>query len=315
MIDFGYLPKGLYALARAHQVSIMSGHLGAAVVAGYFIGEQHSDLDDKVCDGIEAELERIIRGESVFSPKPNAAVNSAAMFEPFPKEQPKENLVEGIIEALAGNINHARESGHNVIFTSIAIRGLKDHPDLATPSIIEGIRKLIEGFDNVSPGSGYYGKDKGRINGRAITLPADDGIPPIPDLTTMANLVVDDLIQNAARRREGYGGPWHIINHAAALAELAQHGYRDLAIQGLPAFREHFRLFKTVPDISAEKGAETPTEDDPYAPAFWTPEKIRRERAHLTHRIKTMYGFGELARLVEDDAKRGQGNDKLRFLM
>jgi hypothetical protein len=48
MIDFDYLPKGLQAMARAHRVSTMSGHLGAAVVAGYFIGEQHPDLDDKV---------------------------------------------------------------------------------------------------------------------------------------------------------------------------------------------------------------------------------------------------------------------------
>ena len=56
MIDFDYLPRGLYAMARAHRVSAMSGHLGAAVVAGYFIGEQHPDLDEKVYTGIEAEL-------------------------------------------------------------------------------------------------------------------------------------------------------------------------------------------------------------------------------------------------------------------
>ncbi len=315
MVDFDYLPKGLYAMARAHRVSTMSGHLGAAVVAGYFIGEQHPDLDEKVYEGIEAELDRIIRGESVFSPKKDAALNAPAMFEPFPREQPKEDLIDGIADALSHNINRARESGHNVIFAAIAIRALKDHPDLATPSIIDGIRKLIAGFDNASPGSGYYGKEKGRIDGRKITLPNDDGISPFPDLRTMADTVVDDLIQHAAERREGFGGPWHIINHAAALAELAHHGYRELAIKGLPAFREHYRLFHTVPDISAEKGAETPTEDDPLTPTFWSPEKIRRERAHLTHRIKTLYGFDELTELVESKTRRDQGTDKLRYLM
>ena len=224
MVKFDYLQKGLYAMARAHLVSNMSGHLGAAVVAGYFIGEQHPGLDENVYKGIEGELERIIRGESVFSPTKNAALNAPAMFEPFPKEQPKEGLIDGIANVLSGNIHRARESGHNVIFASIAIRALKDHPDLAAPSIIDGIQKLIAGFDNASPGSGYYGKEKGRIDGRQITLPNNDGISPFHDLKSMADTVVQDMIQHAAQRREGYGGPWHIINHAAALVELSHHG-------------------------------------------------------------------------------------------
>lgn len=302
-------------MARAHRVSAMSGHLGAAVVAGYFIGEQHPDLDEKVYTGIEAELERIIRGESVFSPKKDAALNAPAMFEPFAKEQPQENLIDGIADALWRNINRTRESGHNVIFASIAIRALKDHPDLATPSITDGVRKLIARFDNASPGSGYYGKARGRIDGRKITLPNNDGIPPFPDLQTMANAVVDDLIQHVAQRREGFGGPWHVINHAAALAELSRHGYRELALKGLPAFQEHFRLFKTVPDVSEELGAETPTADAPLTPDFWSPEKLRRERAHLTHRIKTIYGFNALAELVANESRRNQADEKLRYLM
>lgn len=302
-------------MARAHRVSAMSGHLGAAVVAGYFIGEQHPDLDEKVYTGIEAELERIIRGESVFSPKKDAALNAPAMFEPFAKEQPQENLIDGIADALWRNINSTRESGHNVIFASIAIRALKDHPDLATPSITDGVRKLIARFDNASPGSGYYGKARGRIDGRKITLPNNDGIPPFPDLQTMANAVVDDLIQHVAQRREGFGGPWHVINHAAALAELSRHGYRELALKGLPAFQEHFRLFKTVPDVSEELGAETPTADAPLTPDFWSPEKLRRERAHLTHRIKTIYGFNALAELVANESRRNQADDKLRYLI
>jgi len=315
MIDVDYLPKGLNAMARAHQVNTMSGHLGAAVVAGHFIGEQHPDLEEKVCDGIEAELERIIRGESVFSPKKGAALSAPAMFEPFARERPEGRLTDGIAEALSRNIDRARESGHNVIFAALAIRALKDHPDMATPSITDGIRKLIAGFDNALPGSGYYGKEKGRIKGREVILPSGDGIAPFTDLTTMANTVVDDLIAHAAQRREGFGGPWHVINHAAALAELARYGYRELAVKGLPAFREHFRLFRTVPDVSEEKGAETPTADAPLTPSFWRPDRIRRERAHLTHRIKTIYGFGALAELVTDEDKVNQAADKLRYLM
>jgi hypothetical protein len=61
MVDLNYLAKGLCAMSRSHHVNTMAGHLGAAVVAGYFIAEQHPDLDAKVYQGIEAELNRIIR--------------------------------------------------------------------------------------------------------------------------------------------------------------------------------------------------------------------------------------------------------------
>ncbi len=314
MIDFDYLPKGLYAMARAHRVNTMSGHLGAAVLAGYFIGEQNPDLDTKVYEGIESELDRIIRGEH-FSPPKNSAISATQMFEAFAKEQPKENLIDGIADALAHNIDQTRQSGHNVIFAAIAIRALKDHPDFATPSIIDGIQKLIAGFNNASPGSGYYGKQKGRVDGRKIPLPKDDTFPPYPDLQTMANTVMDELIQHGSQRRSGFGGLWHVINHAAALAELAHHGYRELALNGLPAHHQHLRLFKTLPNVADELGAKTPTEHDPRTPKFWKPNDIRRESTHLTHRIKTIYGFDALVELVENPTKRDQSNDNLRFLM
>jgi hypothetical protein len=315
MIAFEYLPNGLYAMARAYQVNTMSGHLGAAVVAGYFIAEQHPNLDDKVFKGIEAELDRIIRGESVFSPKKNAAMSAALMFEPFAKEQPKESLVDSIADTLTRNISQMRESGHNVIFASIAIRALKDHPDLAMPSVINGIRKLIKGFNDASPGSGYYGKEKGRIDGSKILLPQDDSFPPYPDLPTMANTVLDELIRHAPQRRQGYGGLHHIINHAAALTELAHYGYRDLALKGLPAHHQHIQLLRSLPDVANEFGIETPTAYDPRTPEFWEPGNIRRERAHLTHRIKTLYGFDTLIQLIEDKTKCHQGNEKLRYLL
>ena len=166
MIEYAYLSKGLNALARAHQVSNMAGHLGASVVAGYFVGEQRPDLDEEVYEGIEDDLERVIAGQSVFGTKTyrQATITDSEMFAPFPKEKPNESLIDGIAEALDKNLDKPRESGHNVIFASIAIRALKEHPDLAIPSVVDGIRKLITRFDKSHPGSGNYGKAKGRIH-------------------------------------------------------------------------------------------------------------------------------------------------------
>ena len=35
-------------MARAHNANAMAGHLGAAVVAGYFVGEELPELDERV---------------------------------------------------------------------------------------------------------------------------------------------------------------------------------------------------------------------------------------------------------------------------
>ncbi len=66
MIDFEYLSKGVRGLANAHKAGTMAGHLGAAVTAGYFFGEDQSDLPDDVYQGIKGELERIIAGEEAI---------------------------------------------------------------------------------------------------------------------------------------------------------------------------------------------------------------------------------------------------------
>ncbi len=315
MVDFGYLYQGLCGLARAHRAGAMAGHLGAAVVAGYFFGEDQPDLPSQVHTGVEKELDRIIRGEETvwFDPK-KAGITTAEMFQPFPEERPRKALISTIAEALSGNIDKTRQSGHNVIFAAIAIRALHDHPVYATPPVVEGICKLIEQFDGQVPGRGYYGKQRGWITGDQVPLPADD-FPPYPSLQSMAGVVVGDLIRSASVRRQGFGGLYHVINHAAGLVELSQYGYPDLARKGLGAHHHHVRLWRSLPDVEEELGAVQRAEDDPRTPEYWTAGTLRRDSAMLTHRIKTLYGFFKLLRLVEDEAERSKAEQRFLYLM
>lgn len=94
MIDFQYLQTGLYGLGNAHKAGTMAGHLGAAVVAGYFFGEDQSDLPDEVFRGIEGEIKRVIAGEESFwwNAK-QAGVTPADLFKPLPKEEPKPDTI------------------------------------------------------------------------------------------------------------------------------------------------------------------------------------------------------------------------------
>jgi hypothetical protein len=111
-------------------------------------------------------------------------------------------LAKGL-SALSRSHRSTTISGHNVIFASIAIWALKDHPVFATPSISSGIRQLISNFDGTTPGSGYYGVDRGRIDGTKVNLSTGEEFPPYADLNAMADVVLDDLILNSAEKRQG----------------------------------------------------------------------------------------------------------------
>ena len=318
MVPFDYLSQGLNALARAHHMSSMAGHLGASLIAGYFVGEQRPDLDPEVYQGIEDDLERVMRGESVFGKKmsKNSKLADPELFEPFPRQKPDETLIDGIAEELEKSIDQPRQSGHNVIFASLAIRALGQHPEFATPAVTDGIRKLMALFVGATPGSGYYGKERGRIHGNKITLPDDDGSPAYEDIEGMAIAVLDEAIDLKPQvQRIGYGGIVHLINHAAAIADLADSGYPDLARRAVRSHHHHLRLWRNLPNVAEEKDPLPVSRFTPHAAAYWTSGNIPYDRALLTHRVKTMFGFDELAVAVDDEEKEQAAYDRLRYLM
>ncbi len=293
----------------------MAGHLGAAVTAGYFIGEDHGDLPDPVCRGIESELERVIAGEeAIWFDVKKTGVTPTELFKSFPDQPPQPELVKTIAEALQENVGTLRQSGHNVIFASIAIRALQGHDEYATPEIVSGIRKLIEKFKTTSPGRGYYGKATGWKQGNQVQLDEQSSFPDYQSIQQMVNVTIDELITSAAIKRQGFGGLWHLINHAAGIVELDRLGYSALAKQALPAHHQHIRLWRSLPDVESELGAVTKAPHDPLVAAYWQGD-LKRDGAQLTHRIKTLYGYHTIRRLVEDPAVVKQADDAFLNLM
>jgi hypothetical protein len=315
MISFEYLQKGVHGLANAHKAGTMAGHLGAAVAAGYSFGEDQNDLPDEVFRGIEGEMKRVIAGEESFwwNVK-QAGVTPADLFKPPPKEEPKPDAIKSIAEALEKNVGQTRQSGHNIIFASIAIRALHDHPDFATPPVVAGIRKLTEGFHNAHAGRGYYGKEKGWLNGNQVQLPADVSFPAYRSIHEMVNVTISELISTASEKKQGFGGLWHIINHAAAITEMDRFGYKELAKKALPAHHQHIRLWRSLPDVASELGPVQKADHDPRKPIYWE-GMLKRDEARLTHRIKTLYGFYTIRRFIEDEATRKKAEDAFLYLM
>lgn len=50
---------------------------------------------------------------------------------------------------------------------------------------------------------------------------------------------------------------------------------------------------------------------------WWFDGELRlpRGRAHLTHRVKTLYGYEAICDLITDEGDRLQADDRLRYLM
>ena len=316
MIGFDQLQRGLFGMANAPKAGTMAGHLGAAVVAGYFFGEDHPDLDEGVMAAVRRDQDRIAGGEESiwFDPK-KVGITAAELFAPLPGGEPVPNAAGEIAAVLGRNIDRTRQSGHNVIFAALAIRALSDHPDLATPKVTAGIRRLIGGFDGAHAGRGYYGKGTGWKNGNAAPIADGEGLPEYRSTEEMARVMIGELAASAREHRRGFGGLFHLINHAAALAELEQHGFGELARRGWASHRHHLLLYRALPDLTEELGPLEAAQEDPLTPAYWQRQRSRQWSAWLTHRIKTLYGFHTLLGYVEDGSLRDAARRAFRYLM
>lgn len=315
MVDQKYLQQGLWGLANSHVAGTMAGHLGAAVITGYFLGENQPELPDAVFRGVERELERIIAGEEdIWFDREKAGVTPTELFRPLPDEPADNNRIRSIAEALSTSLDTLHESGHNVIFASIALRALHDHPVHATSSVTTGIEQLIRAFAGTYAGRGYYGKEKGWLKGGEVELNDDPQFPEYSSIQHMVDTTIAELIATAPIKKQGFGGLWHVINHAAAITELDRFGYREMAMRSLTGHHLHVRLWRTLPDVAEELGQVAKSEHDPRDPVYWE-GTLQRDQARLTHRVKTLYGFDTLRRLISDQDVIAQAEDALLYLM
>ena len=75
------------------------------------------------------------------------------------------------------------------------------------------------------------------------------------------------------------------------------------------------RLWKSLPDVGDELGQLRRAEHDPRTPEYWKRTKSVQWSAWLTHRIKTLYGFLDLMRFLDDPARRKAAEREFLYLM
>jgi hypothetical protein len=316
MIDFAYLDRGLDGLSNAHRGGSMAGHAGAALIAGYCFAENNPDLDPAVYEAIERDLDRILNGEEEFWIDRKSGLKTADLFVAAPSVKADWEVAQkSLVESVQGQADRMRESGHNMIFVSTALRAFSDHPELASASRISGVVKLIRLFDRSGPGRGYFGNDEGwkKVGEKGLEWPRE--APAVASVESMAEAVIDDLIAFASEHRQGFGGLFHLIDHAASLVELDRHGFSGPALAGCAALGQHRHLLRALPVLDDELGVLEKAESDPRQPDYWSRRSSKQWSGWLTHRIKVLYGLDILLPLIESPEKRLRAEAAFRYLM
>ena len=286
-LDPSYLEKGLTGMARSE--GWFNAHLGAAVLAGYYLCNENQ-LGDATIAGIKEQLDALIRVH-------------ASQFAPFPESTADKSLIDDIPKALMPAVEGGlRAHGHAVIYASLSMRALRDAPQMAQPQLIKKLCGL-----------------SGQIARQQPEKPANPA--GYADSQAMIEATFDSL----ARFKHLVGRPTvrrpnftHMTTHTEALMSLDAMGYPDLASMCHLGHRAH--ISASVPEFDP---AEHPVDAHPatlgnvMSQSYWESEenlnqwnKKWSESSNpngywvaFGHLFKVLYSYHRLIGRIKDQEK------------
>jgi hypothetical protein len=298
MVSDEYLAKGITGLARAVDHSWAQGHFGCAVIATYFLCAEN-DLPEPTVKGLQVELDKMIASRS-------------HLFMPIETTDGCAELLRDIPEALSGSVSKLCPGGHNVIYASLALKALKRMPEMITPEIIGGIRRLIDSFNDMPLQNNYHG-----IDVTELSADLDDTIPKYSGDGMIAGFTFREVLKFVEMYYEIQGIVGHLITHAQSLVELSRLGYPDLARRGYDAHRLHVRRVRLFHDCF-DKSIWTsvrPVHNDPLDPSFWERdvEAMAKSSWGYAHFFKYRYQFYDLAKLIPDPDLKAECLERMAY--
>lgn len=237
------LKQGLTSMASTEPGAWFPGHFGAAVIAAYFLSH-NEQLKQNIKQQIKSAATQLVLSNQQFFPE-------LEVDEPRCELQP-------IIDKLAVATQRLTESGHAVIYGSIALQALALTPELQTPTIVQGICRLLDSA-NVARVNRYCNVD----DMYGDELPG----PPIPELHNIGDALrfafgecsqsFKDQVINGSQHFFA-GEKIHGITHGHALWQLQKLGYKDLAAQGFAQYLRQLQLNRQAPCTDADNSILTP---------------------------------------------------------
>lgn len=280
-----YLELGVIGMSRGGQLSWFKGHFGAALLAGYYMYHEH-ELPDHVKEGIERTCERYRK-------------DYAEWFTPPLQEEADPLLLDRVIVGIRKNTEKLRTSGHGLALGVLALKALRDCPHLITPSIVNGLVKMLERTTQDEPNR-YWNIN----NYLQITLDNTTNIPEYHQPLEMIkqafielHTVVPDLIIDG-KKYFFSGEQEHGITHAQALTELERFGYNELVLAGMKNHRLQLYLNRQRPDFVLKNEVKKPSFTSIFAPEYW--EKTYND----PHALKVPYAVLDLLKRLPKTEQR-----------
>ena len=286
-LDDSYLVKGLTGMARAK--GWFDAHWGAGVLAGYYLCRDNQ-IGKETCASIQRQLDAVIRLR-------------AAQFARLPEERTDPVLIDEVPKALPPAMNGGlRAHGHAVIFASLSTKALRDVPQMASPTIIQGLCGLSHQIAKISPQT------------------PSGSEPPYTDTQAMIDATFDSM----ARFRSLLGRPWirrpnftHMTTHTEALMNLEIMGYPELARSGHAGHQTHIGAPVPAIDLTTDAQGAQATLEAVMSRDYWD-DKINQDRwirawnmtnnrnGHWIaagHLFKVLYSYHRLIDRVKDRKK------------
>jgi hypothetical protein len=274
------LVKGLDGMSRVAERGndpFFGGHNAAAVMASAFFAREEK-LDERT----QKEIRSLIEARLLTSP----------IYVPRAKETADPELAEGLVKDLDAGIDSLRRSGHNIIFTNICLKALREVPEAATPQRVNGLRKMVQSF--------------GARKVAGHPLENKDRLVDLRDETKFIHFIFEEYLKALdlylnGKGHHGFAG--HLLTIGHALIELKRAGYKETAEKGVEAYWKFVQQARAGADLGGEKVKEAP----PKAPSpvtwdYWAGQ-VKRQTIEIvsSHLIKYPYSFFALAKELRDD--------------
>ncbi|MEJ8547845.1 hypothetical protein [Brevibacillus borstelensis] len=294
-----YLELGLIGMARGGRNGWFYAHFGAAFLAGYFMNQEH-DLPEHVKRGIE----RICEGFRQQNPE---------WYVPLHDKKAEPQLIERIVAGVKKNTEKLRTSGHGLALGVLALKALRQRPDLITAEVVDGLVHVLEATTEDRQDR-YWGIDNYFDVTEEDVRPF---VPPYRDTLDMAQRTFGELHTVAAGRKINgvmyffAGETEHSITFAQALTDLERFGYKDLVDAGMVNHRIQMHLNRQMPEEVRRDQVQSPAFTSIFAPEYWG------KTYNDPHSLKVPYAALDLlSRLPEGERENAEhGVCKLLTIM
>ncbi|MDR7319172.1 hypothetical protein [Brevibacillus nitrificans] len=291
-----YLELGVVGMARAAASGWFGGHYGAALLAGYFMTREH-DLPAHVIEGIERTC------ESYRQLKPE-------WFEPADESEAADPaLLQKVLDGLKDNVQELRTSGHGLALGVLALKALRERPDLIRPSVVEGLVTLLKKTLEDKQGR-YWGvpnyfdltdddiQDVGAYNTTLeMAERTFETIPPI-----VKGRVIEGVVYHLSGEVE------HGITHAHALTDLERFGYGELTEMGMKNHRLQLHLNRQIPDFVLAEEVKEPAFEQITSPVYWA------KTYSDPHALKVPYAALDLLKRLPEDKREKAEREVCKLL-